>query len=274
MRVFIINLPKSVERMKFQKEQMARLGLSCDFIPAVSTDDFSEEYYEQNAMGWERPLRKTELACFMSHKKAWKRVLAASAPALILEDDALLARHTLALLDDLEKRDDYDLVTLEVRGRRKVLGETKPLNERHALTTLYQDRTGAAAYVLRQSGAKILLDKAKETPPGLADAFISSTYALKAFQVEPAAAIQLDQCSFYNIPSPTGTTSVIDSEAKPAKRNLTLSDKLSFTMRRIASQMRMGIRQLSVLFSAKRRNVQVRKNDFVDTQTCQQPPPA
>ena len=274
MRVFIINLPKSVERLQFQKEQMARLGLSCDFIPAVSTDDFSDEYYEQNAMGWERPLRKTELACFMSHKRAWESVLATSAPALILEDDALLSRHTLKLLDDLDKRDDYDLVTLEVRGRRKVLGKTKPLNASYALTELYQDRTGAAAYVLRQSGAKILLDKAKETPPGLADAFISSTYALKAFQVEPAAAIQLDQCGAYNIPSPIGTASVIDSEAKPVKRNLTLSDKLSFKMRRIASQIRMGIRQLKVLFSAKRRNVNVRKEDFADTQATKQPLPA
>ncbi|MBQ6657541.1 MAG: glycosyltransferase family 25 protein [Ottowia sp.] len=265
MRVFIINLPKSVERLQFQKEQMARLGLSCDFIPAVSTDDFSDEYYEQNAMGWERPLRKTELACYMSHKRAWESVLASPEPALILEDDALLSRHALQLLDDLKKRDDYDLVTLEVRGRKKILGKTLALNENHALTELYQDRTGAAAYVLRPSGAKILLDKAKETPPGLADAFISSTYELKAFQVEPAAAIQLDQCGFYNIPSPIGTASVIDGEAKPLKRNLAFSDKLSFKMRRIASQVRMGIRQLNFLFSAKRRNVKVRNEDFTDT---------
>ena len=67
------------------------------------------------------------------------------------------------------------------------------------LLRLYQDRTGAAGYILWPSGANKLIQLEKNSGIGLADAHITACHALKAYQVEPSPIIQLDQCKDYGI---------------------------------------------------------------------------
>lgn len=64
MQVLIINLARSTERLAFQQKQFARLGLSFQRLDAVSVDEISEEVYQRLGFGWQRPLRKVEVACF------------------------------------------------------------------------------------------------------------------------------------------------------------------------------------------------------------------
>src|SRR5690606_24072262 len=129
-----------------------------------------------------------------------------------------------------------DHVTLEVRGRRKLLGRVeRPLADGLRLVRLWQDRTGAAAYVLWPSGAAKLLARAEDRA-ALADAMICRAYDLSSWQVEPAGAIQLDRCARYGVPVPIGTRSTIDGDGRPAGMP-------AQRLRRIASQLRMGWRQ-------------------------------
>lgn len=262
MNVLIINLAEATDRLSFQEKQMLRLGLDYEILRAVSTQHISEATYYQLSMGWERPLRRTELACFLSHHKAWQTVLKKKQPMLVLEDDALLSRYSAILLKMLEQRSDCDLVTLEVRSRQKIVGEGQPLVEDFSLVPLYQDRTGAAAYVLWPSGAQILLDKAKTIPPGLADAFISSTYSLRCRQIEPAAAIQLDQCEAYEVNNTLKTISSISAEKKPDLTYATPLENLRFHTRRLGAQYRMGMRRIQIMGKGERRFIQLRPEDF------------
>lgn len=262
MHVLIINLAESTDRLAFQQKQMLRLGLDYEVMRAVSTQHINETTHYQLAMGWERPMRKAELACFLSHHKAWQIVIKRKQPLLILEDDALLSRYVPVLLAMLEQRDDCDLVTLEVRNRQKTVGEGQPLVDDFSLLPLYQDRTGAAAYILWPNGAQILLDKAQNTHPGLADAFISSAYKLRSYQIEPAAAIQIDQCAIYGVNNWFKTVSSILSERKPDPTYTTTLENMRFRARRIASQWRMGMRQIQVLGRGKRREITLRPEDF------------
>lgn len=265
MNVLIINLAEATDRLSFQEKQMLRLGLDYEILRAVSTQHISESTYYQLSMGWERPLRRAELACFLSHHKAWQTVLKKKQPMLILEDDALLSRYSAVLLKMLEQRSDCDcdLVTLEVRNRQKIVGEGQPLVEDFSLVPLYQDRTGAAAYVLWPSGAQILLDKAKTTPPGLADAFISSTYGLSCLQVEPAAAIQLDQCEAYEVNNTLKTISSISAEAKPDLTYASPLENIRFHARRLGAQYRLGMRRIQTMGKGERRFIKLRPEDFV-----------
>ena len=262
MNVLIINLAEATDRLSFQEKQMLRLGLDYEILRAVSTQHISETTHYQLSMGWERPLRRTELACFLSHHKAWQVVLKKKQPMLVLEDDALLSRYSAILLKMIEQRTDCDLATLEVRNRQKIVGTGQPLVEDFSLVPLYQDRTGAAAYVLWPSGAQILLDKAKTTPPGLADAFISSTYALRCLQVEPAAAIQLDQCEAYEVNNTLKTVSSISAEKKPDLTYATPLENLRFQARRITAQYRMGMRRIQIMGKGERRFIKLRPEDF------------
>ncbi|MCP4183079.1 MAG: glycosyltransferase family 25 protein [Hyphomicrobiales bacterium] len=239
--------------MKFQTAQMKFLGLDFEKLPAVTVNDISAPELALRASQWERPMRNTEVACLYSHRLAWQKVAQGNEPVLILEDDALLSSKTPEILTGLERQNIANHVTLEIRGRKKLLGQkaVKLINGT-VLSRLFQDRTGAGAYVIWPDAASILL-KTSDKAAGLADAIIAGAYEMSSWQVEPAAALQLDQCDHYGIKSPLVTRSTIgiNSNDKPAAPNLFLL--LNFKRRRLVSQLRMGLRQLFNITRARRR---------------------
>src|SRR5690606_12629304 len=131
-------------------------------------------------------------------------VIKTNEPALILEDDAVLSYHIPQLLEEIQNYNfkDIDLINFEVRSRKKIISkkpEYQLIAGQTALYNLYQDRTGAAGYLLYPSGAKKLLQRLAETSPAIADGFIFSHYGLKSLQAEPAAIIQEDQMVAYGL---------------------------------------------------------------------------
>lgn len=265
MRALLINLDTSPERLQFQHEQLNRLGITFNRIPATSIPEISNEEYKQESRSWERPLRYSELACFKSHFKAWENILSTNEAALVLEDDALLSNETPEILQVLSEQrpSQCELVTLEVRGRKKIVDKSsKHLCGHSSIVKLYQDRTGAAGYILWPEGAKKLIEAYQHKGAALADAFISSTYSLNAFQIEPASIIQLDQCDTYGITNNFNPASTISTEIKPAYHYKNKLELLQFKTRRIQSQLRMAFRQLSTIASSERRYISINKHSF------------
>ncbi|RZI82892.1 MAG: glycosyltransferase family 25 protein [Rubrivivax sp.] len=264
MQILIINLPRHSDRLAFQTTQMNRLGLAYQLVKAVDAANLPDEHYQRLALTWERPLRKAEVCCFLSHVNAWQAVADSGQPALILEDDAVLADTVPRLLSELVSRQDIDLVVLEIRGRKKILGkQAMPITPEVNLLALFQDRTGSAGYVVWPSGARKLLDKADRGLAGPSDAFISSHYALRAMQVEPAAIVQLDMCEHYGLRPAAGGSSSIGNVGRP------VTDQRSrglFVYRRLMSQLRIGWRILSVWHKADRRHVRFDQNQFSNAQ--------
>lgn len=260
----VINLKQSTERLDFQRRQLVNLNLPMERLSAVDCKDISSQDYEFLANGWERKLSPAEVACFLSHKAAWQYVADSNKPWLILEDDALLSQSVPEILYELiDEGEEIDYVTLETRYRRKWLGKKFiGLTKGYTLRRLYQDRSGAAAYFLFPSGAKKLLHKATISTITLADAFLCSSYELHAWQVYPAAAIQLDQCKNYNLDIDNPFTSTITPlhSLRPEANNR--FDYLRFKFRRIIAQLRIGLRQISVYRYAKRVMVPIQKKDF------------
>ena len=250
--VGVINLPSAVERRRFQEQQLLGLELDFFFLEATSIIDISDERYRKEGNGWERPLRKSEVACFDSHKRMWREVARQNEPILVLEDDAVLSEFVPLILSEMENKENMDFVTLEVRSRKKTVLKTSDfLVEGFRLLSLVQDRTGLAAYVLWPSGAKKLLQKSSMTAPALADAFVFSDYSLRSYQVEPACALQLDQCESYGLARCSGSDSQISNTVrakKTAERGY-----FSFRLSRVRSQLRLLIRQISTVFIAKKR---------------------
>jgi len=263
VKIFIINLPKSKKRLAFQQQQLGELGLKYTVIKAIGVNDLSDVEYKKFSGTWQRLMRRTEVACFLSHKKAWEAVIEHGQPCLILEDDVLLSKKIPELLAEIFALKDRDLVTLEVRSRKKIVSKKS-----HALCcdshllALYQDRTGAAGYVLWPRGANKLLTKCNKNKIGLADAFISSSYELQAYQVEPAPLIQLDQCDKYGVASNQVTESVITPQDTSHPVANKVSERIRYKYRRIIAQLRMGVRHLLVSFIGKRRYISLNIHDF------------
>lgn len=263
MQILVINLPESTDRLDFQRKQLDRMGLDYEIIRAVSTNYVHERVHYHLALGWSRPLLKSEIACYFSHHKIWQTVLKRDRPALVLEDDALLSRHVPALLKALEGKTDCDIVNFEVHGKKKVVGKTaQELLGDYKLLPLYQDKIGAAGYVIWPSGAKKLLDSARVIAPGPADEYISSNHELRKFQVEPAAVIQLDQCEHYEVINRIKTQTTIDAEKEQASY-VSFTDKIRFSKRRLSSRFKEVMYQMSIKGSSIKRPIALHPDDFL-----------
>ncbi len=264
MKTYILNLPSAQERRTYQLQQAQRLGLDAEIIAARSPADISEQFFRENAFSWERPIKITEVACFMSHHAAWEIIARSDAPALVLEDDALLASDTPALLNWLSALQEVDYVSLETRQRKKLLGTHSIAHAdiQVSLHPLLQDRTGAAAYVLWPAGARILLQKFTQKGMGLADAFISSTYQLKSWQTVPAMAIQADMATAYGVACPINSNSLIAREKMPSPPTRGAWHDFQLKSRRVMAQLRMAARFLSCVWRARRQYVGIDPKAF------------
>jgi glycosyl transferase family 25 len=236
MRALVLNLAFATERLAFMAGQLDTLGLPWDRVQAVSPETLDPPQDDQVWHRWERPLRPTEMAACASHMRAWQRIVELEDACLVLEDDALLDRSVPDLLARLASTSlDFDHVTLETRGRKKLLARgAKP---EPGLRRLFLDRTGAAAYVLSPRGAQKLLNRAARAR-GLADGLICAAHDLRSYQADPALAIQLDQCAAFGVTPPLAVASQIGAAAKPGKGGL------PFRARRIRAQVVQGLRQL------------------------------
>lgn len=266
MNVLIINLDQCEDRLEQQQQQFTKLGLTFERLPAVSIQEISTQDYERLAFNGQRPMKQSELACFLSHKKAWQAVIELGKPCVILEDDAVLVRDLKQIIDDIAQLHHIDFVNLEVHGRKKMVAKEKfaTVATDYQLFELYQDRSGTGGYILFPSGAQKLLNYLEASYPKLADEFIYSCYTLNAYQIEPAALIQSDKADMYGVDVGVMHGSVIGL----IKNNHVKQDATSFTSRlkykknRVMQQIYLGIHQLAGILKFKRREIMLDKDRF------------
>lgn len=245
----VINLDSAKERLSFQQKQLDELGIDYQRWQANSIDSLTDDEYEKWANDWQRKLRRTEVACFLSHYRAWQYIADSGKSFLILEDDALLSQDLPNTLLKISANEDitYDHITFETRGRKKLISKQGfDLCDSIALHKLFLDKTGAAAYLLTPKGAGILIEQVHKHGAGLADALLCHTKLLKSMQSVPALAIQMDMATHYEMPGlelkSAGQSSISTvSNIKPSPNNL--SDKLVFKFRRLVAQVSMGLIQ-------------------------------
>lgn len=231
MHALVINLPQETERLAFQREQAARFGLTLEVVAAVIVQQITPPPDDPAWNRWQRPLRDVEKATLLSHSAAWHRVIDLGEPTLVLEDDAWLMPDAVRIAASAAGLSGIDHLSLETRGRKKLLGDLHP--QLGALRRLWLDRTGAAAYLLWPDGARKLLARARAVP-ALADAVLAEARGLRRWQTVPALAIQIDMATRYGLVPPIKVASTISSIARPGRGGL------KHRLRRVSSQLRMG----------------------------------
>lgn len=258
MKIYIINLASSIDRRELQQKQLKNLGLEYEIFNAITGDDISKKTYNKHYKDWQRPLKKSEFGCYFSHQTIWKKLIKDNRPALILEDDILLSKHTPRLIKQFNNYTKFDLINLEVCFRKKYVDKYfKKTNNTHQLIKLYLNRSGAGAYILYPSGAKKLLQHKKNKGIALADYHIHNCYDLKSYQVEPALATQMIFATRYKIKTSYPKIFLTGIFAE----NRTKSNYL-FKYKRIIGQLRLGIRLIAVAGVIKKRNILLNPADF------------
>lgn len=133
VRVFAINLRRSMERWARLEPQLRKLGLPWERFEAVdghATPSLaSMGGYDSGLNRWQfhRPLSRGESACYESHLGVLRRFLASGADyALVLEDDVLLLPELGdAVAAALQSAEPWDFVKLGSVSRKPVRRERR-----------------------------------------------------------------------------------------------------------------------------------------------------
>jgi glycosyl transferase, family 25 len=156
--VYYINLASRPDRRAFMEEQFVRLGIAAERIEAVTSVEV-----EEAKRGVDRDtLFGAELACALSHQRAWRLMLErGQAAALILEDDVILGASVKSVLSSrLVEELAAGVLRIERSPRNVALGRTRGVIGRFAARTLLSTDYGSAAYVISDWLARrALLDR-------------------------------------------------------------------------------------------------------------------
>lgn len=155
MKIFIINLARSIERRASIEKQLSSLNLDYEIIEAVDGSLLSYEEILQKTKALNYAVSCGEIGCALSHINIYKKIIAQNIHhALILEDDALISSETVEMVNKLEMLNtSLPTVTLltEISQRlKKPLHNTK--GENHSIYEVLE-ATRSHGYVVNHRAA-------------------------------------------------------------------------------------------------------------------------
>lgn len=164
MKVFVINLDSSTERLSKCKEQLDKQSIKFERVSAVLgvslTQTEIDMFYspELNQRYYYQSLTKGEIGCFMSHRKVWQQMIAQSIPyAFILEDDFVIQSNINNVIQDIKSLDfDWHYIKLSSYGKQRQVVAKLPLIN-HSLVRFGKQPAGTCAQVVSLAGARRLL---------------------------------------------------------------------------------------------------------------------
>jgi glycosyl transferase family 25 len=230
MKVFLINLDRSADRLAHMRAQLN--GVAFERISAV---DGSND--PPTAKG----LTRFELACLESHKIAWRKFLSGGENhACFLEDDLHIRPGFAALVGgEAWVPEDAHSVKLDTYLQKVALGERRGAIGGREVARLYSRHQSSAAYILSRAGAARYLDLT-------ADASMPADYALfpnnprraglRIYQLSPAIAIQ-DHLLEPEEGGQAFATAMAGGEGSAAPRRASILGKLGRESGRLADQL-------------------------------------
>lgn len=162
----ILSLDRAIERRPQVDRTIATCPLSCSVISAVDGNLLSDfeigQVYKRklHSPTYIAELRKAEIGCFLSHRKAWQKIATGSADAvLVLEDDMQLQQPQFdaALQFALECISPGDYLKFhagEIRNQAAVLKSSGP----NSLLLPVVAPLGATSQLITREAAQRLLD--------------------------------------------------------------------------------------------------------------------
>lgn len=160
MDVYVINLDRQTERLRWMEHSLGAAGVTFRHIRAVDAARLSPVFIERRTAPHPHKLTRFDVAAIMSYRKAWRALLRSAAPhGVVFEDDLHVGRDFAALLTALDAGDViFDIVKLESVGERVLIdtGNVYRIAGRR-LCPLRSTYMGAAGYIVNRKAAATLL---------------------------------------------------------------------------------------------------------------------
>lgn len=203
MKAYLINLDRSPDRLERFRDVAGRLGFGFERIPAV--DGNAPELHERAARllpGWRRrKMGPNVLACFESHRRAWRKIIDSGDPyALVMEDDLVLAEDFGDLVNETLPAEtwlpqDCDILRLET-FRIMIDIDRKPGSHvlGRSIHRLRGRALGTGACIMTARAAKFLLKETEDIREPVDVALFNNESPLfprlVIYQMVPAPAVQ------------------------------------------------------------------------------------
>ncbi len=261
MNCFFINLDQSKSRRIHMESLCTRLEVNHFRVPAIHGSKIMELESWRESVDWQQNMSinitSNEIACFLSHRKAWENIAQGSdRHGVVMEDDIFLSPKAAYFLNNsswIPK--DALIVRLETHrrkiplGRRRAEGEINGVNYR--LFTYFTPRRkfefgyGAACYAIRSDFAGWLCEHFEKVF-GYVDVEVTSKKLLREFapsfwwraslQLSPALAIQQQSIDQRFLPMKAETSVIWNDYANSAKvsvKHSAKSDKIIRELRKM-----------------------------------------
>ncbi|WP_136657832.1 glycosyltransferase family 25 protein [Nitratireductor sp. XY-223] len=198
LKVYLINLDRSADRLRWFVGATRRLDFDLVRIPAVDGSLLPESKvaeYAGRASG-EFGLTRGDIGCFLSHRNAWR--LIAEAPdrwAFVAEDDAHFSDDSARFFQsDDWLPDDADIVKAEtVFQNVRLSGQRRRVYE-HYLSRMRSSHVGTGGYFISRDCARYLLDRTdglmEPVDQLLFNPRLDLFKTLRIYQIEPALCVQ------------------------------------------------------------------------------------
>lgn len=161
---FVINLDRSKDRLEDIRSQFATQSLPFERIDAVNgaamgEQELAEWYSPNHTMHYYKRLNPAEIACYLSHRKAWQHIVDRALPfAIILEDDISISGDLAEVANQIAQwPGDWDYIKLAEHSRRRRIVLEEQMGE-VSRVTYHKVPARTCAQVVSFEGAKKLLD--------------------------------------------------------------------------------------------------------------------
>jgi len=199
-KLFVINLNRATDRWQRVCNILEHEGVDYERIEAVDGQyeqalcDESTEFPVPFSK-WFRPLTRGEVACSLSHRKAWNRIVEQKlAYALILEDDFILQASDWqqVLNASFNLPQEFDLIKLS-RAEEKNLMQVEAITKKYYLARSYPIPIDALATLVSQQGATKLLSNIKKVQRPIDFEFKNYwEYGLRIYSIYPNLFAQVE----------------------------------------------------------------------------------
>jgi glycosyl transferase family 25 len=193
MLIFLINLQRRPDRLRFMKAQLESLGLPFERIEAF--DGLDSDFGPMT-----RAMSGAERACAMSHRSAWMAFLKSGGErCLILEDDVVLSEGLRTFLAEPSNIPaDVHVLRLETMFIRTRLGPAVACCKMRnfKIHRLHSTHFGCAAYIISRSFAEAAVRDLTDFLGPIDHVLFAPTedcfYPPAAHQLRPALCVQAE----------------------------------------------------------------------------------
>ncbi|MFM0094526.1 glycosyltransferase family 25 protein [Paraburkholderia nemoris] len=197
MKIFVINLDKSTDRLSHMTTQLDRLGCAWERFPALGPAQI-ESLTQTLKLPLMRGVCTTpEKGVALSHYSIWKKMLAEGIDhALVLEDDVHFCESARIFVESVEEQIArglrYDIIKIET-FLAGIFVDRKGINlaDRTGLHRLRSNHGGTAAYIISSDGCRKMIER-YATADRAVDLvmFDGDLEEMCVFQLHPALCIQ------------------------------------------------------------------------------------